>query len=487
MEGELAEVFKKTRVLQASDDFVISVSKEYRRIIFGHKSKILPLWHAIELLHFRALSPTGLSSDVNWFEFGLALADFYKKHFYSRYNDGLVRSLLARDWDSIRDHVEIPVVDLRSGDAFLALHNQWRQVSALNVVNEDLKNIFNAVGFEGLISKYHLNWLEQLLLCMFYYPFDGGFPRKDDWEGLFNFVDETKAEHSQDTVLWLVKLVFSGQLLSALANLSDSFPADVLWFCCHITDLLYFNTSSWLDPELRLERPLNDHFLKLYADSLVENSMITLSFEYYRRLGEDGVASIIKVIMAIEDKDDLNDAIGTIQDILDSKDELKEQVYLKLLSMHANDLKEQLKVAIRSNSPNIIDMVCQEYFNILQDKPLDIGVGQETDATAYPSLQLLIDYNDFLRLYEREGPSEVSVKFLSRLIVYQRIGHEGFLSQFISFLLKLHAKVGLKSLSEDAQYKLLDTIEHAVNLSEKQRGEMRASLLNAISESMFSI
>jgi hypothetical protein len=210
-EGDLATIFVNLRadaqLVGNREEMIIQASKQYRKVIVEYSSEMLPIWHAIELLVFRAHSSVGASSEITWFEFGMAFSGFYKQYYYQIHADP-VRRVIARDFESLG--LECPPGDLRSAQHYLSQWNRWRQLAASETSDGDLRAIFGGIDYERITSFYKLNWLEQALLSLMFYE---DRMERDNWESLYMLIEKCKDQSTLPT-LELVKMVLSGKLLT---------------------------------------------------------------------------------------------------------------------------------------------------------------------------------------------------------------------------------------------------------------------------------
>lgn len=475
-EQRLAAVFLSTRAQATSgtclpEDLVIAASKQYRQVIGEYKADLLPVWHVVELLYFRALSSTGLSSNVNWIEFGMALSGYYKLYFYT---DGAsaIKQLIAGDWEALG--ISRTPGDLRSINAFMSEHNRWRQQVAMTNGNSLIQKIMNRVDYDSITKD--LNWLEQVILTLFYY---NERLIMNDWEAFYAYIDSIDG-CTNDTVLELVKLILSGKLLTAMANLPDVFPSDALWFSCHLSDLLYYNTSTWLDPELVLEKALNVHFVELYADSLSKvDDFLLLSFEYYHSLpnatSQRKISNLLRKVNA--DNPIFKECLKVADSQFKEDVSLRMAMYQKVVNQQ-NDPKKALLIALESGISHLVDSICEKI--ILGSSPgslVDIGIEAGVlDPTPYPLLQLTLDYNEYLELYHNGKHSEAAL-LLSNIIIFRRLP-----TIFIQRMLVDVLQSGVvERLGRDAMFKLLSELDKS-KVEDKRAG--RLALLRGISQNL---
>lgn len=481
-EGRLASIYVDLKAnVQANgitEEIIVQTSKQYRKIIAEYACDVLPIWHAIELLILRAHSSIGSSSEITWFEFGMALSSFYRKYYYQPQSDPL-RQVIARDFSSIG--LDCPPGDLRSAQSYLSQWNRWKQLAASDTSDQDLRAVFGGIDYDRLISTYRLDWLEQTLLAIMFYEDQ---LQRDNWESLYVFIDNCE-DQQKSTISGLVKLVLSGKVLACIASLPELVPNDALWLSCHITDLLYYNTNSWLDPSLKLERPLNEHFAEKYAQSLSEDQISShffLAMEYLCHSGPHGAKHLQELLLSVNVSDPKFEKCLEIANTVFPEDDIRLIMYSKLVDYQLNHLPKALLRALESGFPSLVDAVCTKIFSEHKEN-IDLGIEPELiNCSPYPLLQLMLDYKEFKSLFS-SGKIAEGVSLLSKIIIHRPIP-PFLLEQIVTDAINLNILEGknTNTLSMDALYKLLEDLDRSTLIQDKRTG--RLALLRGISQGL---
>jgi hypothetical protein len=351
---------------------------------------------------------------------------------------------------------------------------------AEDTTDRDLKAIFGGIDYGRIVSLYKLNWLEQTLLAMTFYE---DKLERNNWEAFYVFVENCKDQPNLP-VLELVKTVLSGRLLACIASLPEHLPNDALWFSCHVIDLLYYNTSSWLDPSLDLERPLNEHFAEKYAQALVANEdscLFFLAMEYFCHSGEQGASHVRELLHGVPVSDPKFRKCLDIVNAVFPDDGIRSDMYGKLVNVQMmSDLQRALLTALESGIPRLVDDVCLKLF-LERGDAADPGVEPElVDCSPYPLLQLLMDYNEFKGLFHSGRISE-GISLLSKILIHRTIP-SFFLEHIVNDVVNLNLLEGKKAncISVDAMYQLLEDLDRSVGIQDKRAG--RLALLRGISQ-----
>lgn len=476
-ESDLASIYlsRQPSSSSSSDTECIQTSCQYRQVLGDHSSALQPVWYAVELLYLRAHSSTGQVNPLTWTEFCLALSSqLYRKFFFPQRSTNPIRQVLSGHWDTLG--IDAPPGDLRSPLHYHTQWNRWRQESATQASDPDLRRVFGGIDYDLVVIRNGLDWLEQTILALGYY--EERLPA-NQWETLFAFVAELEAPSgNDDPVSLLTKLILSGQLIAAVAAMADWFPADQLWFACHLFDLVkqdeltdhhhshHQSTKSTEAGQSRTE-DLGKHFAVLYGQALVNAastdddslfSVFFLGLEYLVRVSEDVGEYLLSVQV---DDNYFHKALDMAKTC---RLPCTRIMFERLVNVNLGvSLQRALLFALESGHPDLVDAVCQRIWeqHISGTGMVNVGVEPELlDSSPYPLLQLALDYNEWNKL-RASGDLSSSASLLSNILIHRRLPGV-FLEHLMSRDLEAVSQVGLP-----AMVRLLGELDRAESVSDK--------------------